>query len=560
MVMILSGMLLSGCNRAEDLNTKNRTRPASPTPVADNSVTVAPKEEKTTVTVRTEVPYAYEQNLNILSDNYRNYYEIFVYSFYDSNNDGIGDLKGVISKLDYISEMGFNGIWLMPVMPATTYHKYDVTDYYHIDPEYGTLEDFEKLSEECDKRDIKLVIDFVINHTSSKHPWFTEAVKYLESLKDGQEPDLSVCPYVEYYHFTKEYNGSATYKKAGSSDYYYECVFWDQMPDLALENKVVREEIEKITKYWMDLGVDGFRLDAAKEYFTGENGKNVEVLKWFGSYVKCINPEEYIVGEVWEEMNTIADYYKSSVTSFFNFPLSQYNGIIINTVRKLGIGSASSFADSIIRMQELYGENNSDYIDAPFVSNHDTTRISAMCVNNEEQMKMAAGLALTMSGSPFVYYGEEIGMNSKGDKDENKRLPMQWSATDLTGMTRGPAKADPVVQKFEPLDQQEKDPLSILNYYKRAIRLRNENPEIARGTVNIVEALTDQNLCVLEKNYQGNKLLLVYNINKETASIDLRKAGYEKYSLRGYLTVDGNAVMLEKDTLSMPRYSIAVLK
>lgn len=146
-----------------------------------------------------------------MEDNYRTYYEVFVYSFFDGNGDGIGDLKGLIDKLDYIndgdpqttSDLGCNGIWLMPIMPSPSYHKYDVTDYCEIDPAYGTMEDFETLIAECDKRGIKVIIDFVINHSSSEHPWFKEACSYLAALGDG-EPSLEECPYVDYYHFTKE--------------------------------------------------------------------------------------------------------------------------------------------------------------------------------------------------------------------------------------------------------------------------------------------------------------------------------------------------------------------
>lgn len=150
------------------------------------------------------IPYDYEQELNIIDDNYRNYYEIFVYSFYDSDGDGIGDLNGVIEKLDYIEEMGFNGIWLMPIMQSTTYHKYDVVDYCSIDAEYGTIEDFENLVQECHERGIRVVIDFVINHSSSQHQWFVDACDYLRTLPEGEEPDLDVCPYVDYYHFAEE--------------------------------------------------------------------------------------------------------------------------------------------------------------------------------------------------------------------------------------------------------------------------------------------------------------------------------------------------------------------
>jgi glycosidase len=507
------------------------------------------------------VPYEYEQDLNILEDNYRNYYEIFVSSFCDSNNDGRGDINGIISKLDYIKDdMGFNGIWLMPIMPSPSYHKYDVTNYYDIDPNYGTLADFQKLVDECDKRGIKLIIDFVFNHTSAKHPWFTAAVDYLETLKEGDEPDISVCPSVEYYHFTKDYKGSKDYHKAGSSDWYYECVFWDQMPDLALESVALRSEIEKIAKFWLDLGVDGFRLDAAKEFYSGETSKNVEVLQWFSDYVRSVKEDAYIVGEVWDESDSIASYYKSGVTSFFDFPLALYDGLITTTTRKLGRSSAQSFANTLVSLQKKYSENNPEFIDAPFISNHDTTRVSAQCVNDENQMKMAAGLLLTMNGSPFVYYGEEIGMNSKGDKDENKRLPMQWSTTDNTGMTKAPTGADKVEQKFEPMDIQIQDSNSILNYYKRAIRIRNENPEMARGEMSVIEDLTKDEVCAVQKTYEGSQIVIIYNINTVAAKVDLKAAGYENRNIRGYLTVDGSTVTLTEGVLDMPMYSIVVLK
>lgn len=515
-----------------------------------------------------EVPYKYEQDLNIINDNYRNFYEIFVYSFYDSDGDGIGDLNGVISKLDYIndgdnstnSDLGFNGIWLMPIMPATTYHKYDVTDYYSIDPQYGTLDDFKRLVEECHKRDIHLIIDFVFNHTSAKHPWFLKAVSYLEGLKDGEEPDLKECPYVGYYHFTKESNGSKSYHRAGNSDWYYECVFWDQMPDLALENEQVRSEIEKIAKYWLDLGVDGFRLDAAKEYYTGEISRNAEVLQWFTDYVKSIKNDAYIVAEVWDVAESISSYYESGIPSLFNFPVSQHDGLITTTVRKLGASTGKSFAKSLLNLYEKYKGSNPAYIDAPFVSNHDTTRISAQCVNDEDQMKMSAGVLLTMNGSPFVYYGEEIGMNSMGSKDENKRLPMQWSKTDTTGMTKGPGNADKVEQKFSPVDEQMEDPLSIYNYYKRAIRIRNENPEIARGDLSIIEELCNKDICAIKKVYQGSEIVLLYNFSKESNKVSLVDAGLKNLEIRGYLTVDKDEVTMESDVVIMPKYAIAILK
>lgn len=142
-----------------------------------------------------------EAKLNIMDDNYRNYYEIFVGSFYDSDGDGMGDLKGVEEKLDYISDLGCNGIWLMPIMPSPTYHKYDTTDYEAVDEAYGTADDFKELASACHEKGIRLIIDVAMNHSSSQHPWFTQACEYLAGLKAGEKPDDTVCPYVDYYHF-----------------------------------------------------------------------------------------------------------------------------------------------------------------------------------------------------------------------------------------------------------------------------------------------------------------------------------------------------------------------
>lgn len=561
--------VLGGCNKTET----DKAKPEVITEEINDNGTdtkVETDDNGTDVNSETaaEVPYNYVQELNIIDDNYRNFYEIFVYSFYDSDGDGIGDINGIISKLDYIndgddstdSDLGFNGIWLMPIMPSTTYHKYDVKDYYNIDPQYGTLEDFKKLIKECKARDIKLIIDLVFNHTSAQHPWFTQAVHYLESLKEGEEPDLTVCPYVGYYNFAKENNGSNTYYKAGKSDYYYEGVFWDQMPDLNLGNEQVRKEIENIAKFWLDLGVDGFRLDAAKEFYSGEKQRNVDVLKWFTDYVQSVNEDAYIVAEVWEEEAAISTYYESGIPSLFNFPLSQHDGLITSTVRKLGTSTAKKFAKSFVSLYEKYSEGNTEFIDAPFISNHDTTRISAQCVNNEDQMKMAAGILLTMNGSPYVYYGEEIGMNSMGSKDENKRLPMQWSITDITGITDAPKAADKVTQKFSPADEQMKTPLSIYNYYKRAIRIRNENPEIARGKVSVIEELNNEDICAVKKVYEGSEVVIIYNISNEEKTVAIGDAGLTDLTIRGYLSVDGSEVTLADHEVTLPKYSIVILK
>lgn len=505
-----------------------------------------------------EIIYDYQQELNIIDDNYRNYYEIFVYSFYDSDGDGIGDLNGVTQKLDYIQDMGFNGIWLMPIMQSPTYHKYDVTNYYEIDNEYGTIDDFKNLVEECHKRGIRVVIDFVMNHTSSSHQWFLDACAYLRQLPEGAEPDLSECPYVDYYHFSRE-QLSGDYYAVNGSDWYYEGVFWSEMPDLNLSSEVLRTEMEAAAKYWIDLGVDGFRMDAAMHFEENDTTFNTEVLNWLYSYCKGLDDDFYMVSEVWANKVTIANYYASGTPSMFNFDVADAEGKLIKAAR--GTYKAASFVESMVSYQNDYSQKNEEFIDAPFIANHDMGRVANSLMKNENDMKMACGLLMMMNGSPFVYYGEEIGMSSSGQKDENKRLPMIWSDTDTTGMTKGPADADKDIQSaFAGVEEQLKDSHSILNYYKRAIRLRNENPEIARGEISIVEALTDGNQAAITKTYEESTIGIVYNTSDEEMSVELSGTELEKMEIRGWLTLNNEVITLNSGVLVMPAQSICILK
>ena len=526
-----------------------------------------------------ELPFEYGiSDLDIPDDNYRTYYEIFVYSFYDSDGDGIGDLKGVTEKLDYVADMGFNGIWLMPVFPSPTYHKYDATDYMAIDEQYGSLEDFDELIAEAHSRGINIIIDLAINHTSSQHPWFKEAVKYLRSLEDGQEPDYDECPYVAYYHFAKEPAGGTWYNINGSDKWYYEGSFWSEMPDLDLSCEALWTELEGVADFWIDHGVDGFRMDAPLHYEENDNSFNEETLSRLYTYCISKDPDFYMVSEVWAAEGIIKNYYASLTPSMFNFDIAQAEGKLI----KAGNGKykAEKLVEAMVKYQEDFGAENPGYIDAPFLTNHDMPRVANALNNNPEAMKRAAGLLMTCSGSPFVYYGEEIGMCSKGTKDENKRLPMLWNAEgDAAGTTRKPTDADSgIVSSFDGVEEQLSDPDSILNYYRRAIRLRNENPELARGYITIVDELTDGNTAVIIKAWNDSAIAVVYNTSDENVSVDISKAGrinalqrsgsndnidfdFSVTAVNGFLTVDpAEEVSLDNGILTVPAGGIAVLK
>lgn len=496
-------------------------------------------------------------------DNYRSFYEVFVYSFYDSDGDGIGDLPGLTEKLDYINDgdpatdgdLGCTGIWLMPVCPSPTYHKYDVTDYRAIDPSYGTLEDMRALLDACHERDIRVIIDLVMNHTSSQHPWFTQAVSYLRTLAPGQEPDADECPYVEYYNFDRDPN-SGYYPVAGT-DWYYEAPFWSEMPDLNWDSAAVRAEFEAIADFWLDMGVDGFRLDAAKEYYSGDPEANIEVLRWFNDAVKKAHPDAYIVAEVWAGMDEYTPYYASGIDSCFAFAFADSGGVIANSIKRSYTADASSYGRAVEKQEQAVA--GYDAIDAPFYTNHDMGRSTGyypgdLCAN---QVKIAQAMNLLMGGSAFLYYGEELGMKGSG-KDENKRAPMYWSDDpDAAGLCAGPPDMDDVAMKFPSWDQQKDDGDSIFHFVVQTLRLRQAYPVLSHGVSVLEEALSDENVCVLRRTWDEQQALLVFNISDQPQSVDLSALG--SVSLDGALVTTAESPALEESVLALPMYSVALL-
>ncbi|MBO6157710.1 MAG: hypothetical protein J6P72_00455 [Firmicutes bacterium] len=429
-------LLLSGC--------RNQAQPSSGQSMGELNGALSPAE---------------------VTDAYRTSYEVFVYSFADSDGDYIGDLHGLQEKLPYIvDEMGFSEIWLMPIFPSPTYHKYDTTDYMAIDPVYGTMPDFQLLLQDCHDRDVRLILDLALNHTSTEHPWFRQAASYLASLPENADPVYEDCPYVWYYNFTKEpyagcsalssagltYDGTESYMEAAGaskgdvigadSPWYYEARFWSGMPDLNLSTEAVREEFTRIAKFWLDLGVDGFRLDALTSYYTDNTPASIDFIRWFTETAKAIKPDAYLVGECWTNQADYAKYYESGIDSLFDFEFAGNEGLIASIVR--GSQKASAYAQACASEEALYASYNPSYINAPFYTNHDMARSTGYYAYDDgSRTKLAGALNLMQTGNCFVYYGEELGMKGSG-KDENKRAPMYWVNPDnMPGTEEGAAGA-----------------------------------------------------------------------------------------------------------------------
>jgi alpha-amylase len=443
-------------------------------------------------------------------------YEIFVQSFADSNGDGIGDIKGMTSKLDYLKDLGVEGVWLMPINPSPTYHKYDVTDYYAIHPDYGTLEDFKEFVREAHKRSIRVVIDLVINHSSSRHPWFQAA------LQDPQSP------YWNYYVWTHQDDPQVNvidrtvtgdpisrrrWAKAGDGPYLYYRRFSAGMPDLNFDNARVREEIFKIGRFWLsDVGVDGFRLDAAKHIFPDERPKdNHWWWEYFRAEMRKAKENVYLVGEVWAPAEVVAPYTKG-LTALFNFDLATAIKAAVND------GRGDALAAKQKQVIDLYASVSPDFVDATFLSNHDQNRVMSVFEGDLAKAKVAAAILLTLPGSPYLYYGEEIGMTGQ-KPDPNIREPFHWEkqASDKS-RTRWMEPKHSTEAAIVPAAEQAKDPASLLNFYKRLIALRNASRALTFGAMQPVDFGRGE-VCAFERSVAGESLLVLHNVSAAEISV-----------------------------------------
>jgi len=472
----------------------------------------------------------------------RTFYQIFVGSFYDSDGDGIGDLKGITTKLDYLNNpkdssnsLGINGIWLTPINPSPTYHKYDVMDYYDIDSQFGTMEDFEELIAEANKRNINIIIDLVINHTSSKHPWFLAA---LEEIEYGSEPHFR-----NFYNFVEERPGGGYYQTVGGL--YYEAHFWSEMPDLNMNSVELREEILNIASFWLDKGVAGFRLDAAKHIFNSQ-GQNLEFWTWFVDACREIKDDVFLVAEVWSNEAEIMPYFETGLF-LFNFPFAGHDGTINRTINT---GNGERLASELARYDSEIRIRNPNGVNCLFLSNHDTGR-SAGFIMDENKRKLAAAVYLMVPGSPFIYYGEEIAMTGSGI-DENKRTAMLWSTTDPTGITNNPANGTNNRPPEQGVTQQLADEHSLLNYYKAILAMKAKYPDIYDGEILKVDAENPGISAIRTGN-----VIVMHNLTDTTIELSISELDV---TLTDYLSPTGESVIAVNNALTLSPFSTAILK
>lgn len=452
------------------------------------------------------------------------FYEVFVRSFADSNGDGVGDLPGLTSKLDYLNDgdpkslgdLDVDALWLMPIFESPSYHGYDVTDYEKIQPAYGTEQDFAKLIAAAHQRGMKVILDLPINHTSTANAWWKESDASTTSAKR----DWYVWKNDDPHWTTPWGNGNPTWH-AGKHGFYYG-VFWGGMPDLNLRTPAVRAEIERIAKFWLDRGVDGFRLDAARHLIEdGAGDAQVDTpethafLKEFSAAVRKANPAALLVGENWTDAAHIARYYGSiaalgggdELPMNFDFPLAS---AILAAVKA---GDPAAMVAALEEKTKVYPKG---VLDGTFLTNHDMIRIATELTNDPARLKLAAAILLTLPGTPFIYYGEELGLqNGPGGKDEWKRTPMPWDATPTGGFTSGKPWYDLAPgRETANVAAETGDPNSLLSTYRLLIRARHRSSSLRFGTMEKVTP-TGQPAAVLSYllRHEGTRALVVHNLS-----------------------------------------------
>lgn len=451
------------------------------------------------------------------------FYEVFVRSFVDSNGDGIGDLRGLTAKLDYLNDgdpktdtdLGVDALWLMPVFESPSYHGYDVMDYERIERDYGTDEDFQRFLDEAHRRGIRVIVDFVMNHTSAQHPWFVESASSPSSPRRdwyvwrGDDPG-----------WTQPWGGANRTWHEKNGAFYYG-VFWGGMPDLNFSTPAVREEIQRLAAHWITRGVDGYRLDATRHLFANGPGdlqndqpETHAFLKEFAAHVRRTRPEAVLVGENWTDTPRIAEYFGSTaeirggdeLPMSFNFPLAE------EIIKGVQAGNAANIGAKLDEMAELYPEG---VIDAPFLTNHDMKRVASQLENDPAWLRSAAAVLLTLPGAPFLYYGEEIGLqNGPGGNDEHKRTPMPWDATAGGGFTTGkPWYGFAPGQDTANVAAQTGDPDSLLSWYRRLIRARKGSEALQKGTLKLLSPFNrDTPVLAFLRETPGERVLVVHNL------------------------------------------------
>ena len=516
----------------------------------NNNNLVYPKEEE-------NVSFPLElRNKGDINNKEGIYYEIFVRSFADSNNDGLGDINGITKKLDYLKDLGIDGLWLTPIFSSPSYHGYDVISFYDINPDYGSEEDLKNLINEAHKRNMKIILDFPVNHTSTLNKWFTsfsfnpfgKYKNYYRHINMSDNPNYSLKD--------KSSWDSNVWHSLNNENYYYG-IFSEDMADLNYNNKEVRKEIKKASAKWLNLGIDGFRLDASIHIYGDNEFKEIKNqtkanIQWWNEFaINCekINPNVYLVGEAWQETNLLEEYVQP-FDSKFNF-IFQEN--LINSLKNdTALANDNTLLSQIFEdTLNTYNKVDNNYIDGIFISNHDQNRIMSE-VNNEDKAKLAVNIYMTLPGNPFIYYGEEIGM--RGEKpDINIREAFKW--TDSKKSDYAYTMDFSINDTTTPLSNQLDDNNSMYNRYKNIINLRKSNIALSKGNYESID-VNNSSIMAYKRSYENEDYYIFHNLSNSKIEIE-----FNDTLSNGDLIFKSNLnSTLENNKVNLDKYSSIIIK
>ena len=443
------------------------------------------------------------------------FYEVFVRSFADASRgplsgDGVGDLQGLLDHLDYLNDshtaagpsLGITALWLMPVQPSPSYHGYDVTDYFSVNPQYGDTASLQRLVGEAHRRGIRVILDLVLNHASSQHPRFQRAI--------AGGPERSQFRFAALPEELEGPWGTPVWHR--TRDGFYYGLFSADMPDWNFRDPPVTAHHRRAADYWLrEVGVDGFRLDAVRYFFeSGEQQQDLpETKAWlrdFTAYCHAVKPDSFVIGECSAGTTITSDYLNQhALDSLFEFDFARA------TIEAVRLDLSGIYAQQLARMQRAYLAPD-DW--ATFLDNHDQERVGSQLEGDGRKLRFAAELLLTAPGVPFIYYGDEIGMTGR-KPDPDLRTPMQWTGAPGAGFS--PARPWHAVNPDYPrcnVAAESADPDSLLSLYRRLIRLHTASPALRRGDP-VQAAVAAANVYVALRQTEDDAVLVLANFNGE---------------------------------------------
>lgn len=492
------------------------------------------------------------------------FYEVYVRAYHDSNNDGHGDLEGLRRKLDYIQDLGITCIWLLPIYPSPLKDDgYDISDYYGIHPDYGTVDDFKRLIQDAHSRGIRIIADLVLNHTSDQHPWFQSA---------RHNPNSRYYNYYVWNDSDKKYaDARIIFLDTEKSNWawddiakkYYWHRFYSSQPDLNYENPEVQEEMLNVMRYWLDMGIDGFRADAVPYLFERE-GTNCENLPETHAYLKRLRrymdenyPGRILLCEANQWPEDVRPYFGDGDEFHmgFHFPLMPR---IFMALRK---GNVIDIKNIISRTPEIPSScqwctflRNHDELTLEMVTEEEREwmwneyapdprmrlnlgirrRLSPLLDNDQKKIELANSLLFTLTGTPIIYYGDEIGM---GDNiwlnDRNGvRTPMQWNDTPGAGFSNAPVDKfyapliDDNIFGYQNINVkfQQENPDSLWHAIKKMIDLHKKHKAFGRGSFSWLD-VDDPAIAGYQRTYQQERIVVLNNLSNQTKTITLKRKG-----------------------------------